>query len=296
MAVTRSSTATWAIPTFNEWYKAGWYVGGGTNAGFWDYPTQNNNPPSYVLSATGTNNANYTASISTPPFTTSSDPTNWLTPVGAFAGSPGPYGTFDMGGDVQQWNETVDAGIGRGVGGGSWAGDYLTLLSGGAGYGPPSTFGATTGFRVEALPEPSALILLASAAALFLLRSAVLSSATGRAVQLTTKWVFACPKSAQRARKARTPSHRLGYRSLRFEWLEEKRLLAALYFDAALGNSWTGKFWYQNQFFTGNAQYWADGSDAFFEAGSGTIVLSTVVKPNSITFFPARTIPSAAVK
>ena len=63
--------------------------------------------------------------------------------------------------------------------------------------------------------------------------------------------------------------------------------MAALYFDAALGNSWTGKFWYQNQFFTGNAQYWADGSDAFFEAGSGTIVLSTVVKPNSITFFPA---------
>ena len=33
------------------------------------------------------------------------DPTNYLTPVGVFAGSPGPYGTYDMGGDVFQWNE-----------------------------------------------------------------------------------------------------------------------------------------------------------------------------------------------
>ena len=47
----------------------------------------------------------------TPTFTTLctgngyTDPTNYLTPVGAFAASPGPYGTYDMGGDVWQWNE-----------------------------------------------------------------------------------------------------------------------------------------------------------------------------------------------
>ena len=33
------------------------------------------------------------------------DPTNLLTPVGSFALSPGPYGTYDMGGDVWQWDE-----------------------------------------------------------------------------------------------------------------------------------------------------------------------------------------------
>jgi formylglycine-generating enzyme required for sulfatase activity len=42
----------------------------------------------------GTNNANYGYT----------DPVNCLTPVGAFADSPGPYGTYDMGGDVAQWN------------------------------------------------------------------------------------------------------------------------------------------------------------------------------------------------
>ena len=41
LAVTRNSTATYVIPT-NEWYKAAFYVGGGTNAGYWLYPTRNN--------------------------------------------------------------------------------------------------------------------------------------------------------------------------------------------------------------------------------------------------------------
>ena len=110
MAVTRSTTATWVLPTLNEWYKAGYYVGGGTNAGYWLYPTQNNNPPSNVLSVTGTNNANFIAVIGSPPVATRSDPMGWLTPVGAFVDSPGAYGTYDEGGDVWQWNETADPG------------------------------------------------------------------------------------------------------------------------------------------------------------------------------------------
>ena len=31
-----------------------------------------------------------------------------LTPVGAFADSPGPYGTYDMAGDVQEWEDAED--------------------------------------------------------------------------------------------------------------------------------------------------------------------------------------------
>ncbi len=201
MAVTRSTTASWVIPTVNEWYKAAYYVGGGTNAGYWLYPTQNNNTPSYVLSATGTNNANYTASISTPPFTTSSDPTDWLTPVGAFAGSPRAYGTYDEGGDVQQWDEAVDPGIGRGVGGGSWEGDYVTLVSGGVGYGPPSSYGPSTGFRVALVPEPDSLFLLVLFAGVLLILGRI-------------RWV---PRSGKRARncQSRACGQRIGCRALR---------------------------------------------------------------------------------
>ncbi len=47
--------------------------------------------PSNALSATGANDANCGYG---------SDPTNLLTPVGAFAGSPGPFGTYDMCGDL----------------------------------------------------------------------------------------------------------------------------------------------------------------------------------------------------
>ena len=60
LAVTRKASATWVIPSEDEWYKAAYYdpnkPGG---AGYWDYPTRSNAAPSNVLSATGTNNANY---------------------------------------------------------------------------------------------------------------------------------------------------------------------------------------------------------------------------------------------
>ena len=75
--------------------------GDGFNSGYWLYPTRSDIVPSNTLSATGTNNANYHNGVD---FT---DPTNFLTTVGAFAASPGPYGTFDQGGDVHQWNETA---------------------------------------------------------------------------------------------------------------------------------------------------------------------------------------------
>ena len=159
MAVTRNSGATYFLPTENEWYKAAYYKSGGTNAGYWLYPTRSNTTPSNVLSATGTNNANFQGTNGM-----SSDPTYVLTPVGEFADSPGPYDTYDMGGDVWQWNEADIAGSGRGVRGG-WYQDTANGLVSSArtpgGY--PTDESETIGFRVassQPTPEPGSIALL----------------------------------------------------------------------------------------------------------------------------------------
>ena len=52
----KNSGATYWIPTENEWYKAAYYKGGNTNAGYWTYPTQSNSTPSRVAAQqTGSN-------------------------------------------------------------------------------------------------------------------------------------------------------------------------------------------------------------------------------------------------
>jgi len=173
MAVSRSATASWVLPTLNEWYKAAYYSGGGTNSAYWIYATQSNSTPSNVLSATGTNNANFGLSFVGPPTYGLTDPTNLLTAVGAFADSPSHYGTFDQSGDVDQWDESAFAGVGRGIRGGSYAGDSGDLMSGVGGDLPPVSEDSNLGFRVAFLPsnvpEPGIRSLLASAAAAILL-------------------------------------------------------------------------------------------------------------------------------
>jgi formylglycine-generating enzyme required for sulfatase activity len=164
MAVTRNSGATYFIPSENEWYKAAYYVGGGTNAGYWAYPTQSNTLPSGILSATG-NNANFWDWNNDP--TGFTDPLNHLTPVGSFANSPGPYGTYDMGGDVWQWNEANISGSWRGLRGGSCDFYSYGLASSYSQDGTPNSenFDDAIGFRVassassEPIPEPSTIIV-----------------------------------------------------------------------------------------------------------------------------------------
>jgi formylglycine-generating enzyme required for sulfatase activity len=162
MAATRNPGSDWVLPTVNEWYKAAYYSGSGTDGGYWIYPTQSDNEPSNILSSTGTNNANFFNGEAP------TDPLNMLTPVGAFAASPGAYGTYDVGGDVYQWNETPYGGIVRGNAGGGYASDVGTLTSEyvAAGGGPEPTYaGSELGFRVAYVPEPGSISMLVAAAA-----------------------------------------------------------------------------------------------------------------------------------
>src|SRR3984957_13527792 len=152
-AVKRSSNATYVIPTENEWYKAAYYKGHSTIAGYWLYPTQSNTPPSNILSSTGTNNANFFD-----PVLGDTDPATMLTPVGAFADSPGADGTFDMGGDVFQWTESGSTS--RVSFGGSYILGVTELEATSSFRAPASSYSADNGFRIAEVPEPSAPFLL----------------------------------------------------------------------------------------------------------------------------------------
>jgi formylglycine-generating enzyme required for sulfatase activity len=159
MSVNRNAGAKYFIPSENEWYKAAYYdpnkAGG---AGYWRYPTKSDGMPINTLSSTGTNNANFDISFMGG-FT---DPTNILTPVGAFAASPGPYDTFDMGGDINQWNEAVASSTSRRLRGGGWY-TYPSSVEADErdGMNGAGNCNYLVGFRVASVPEPGSLVMLA---------------------------------------------------------------------------------------------------------------------------------------
>ena len=138
-----------------RWYKAAYYdPSSGT---YWMYPTQNNIAPnnSLVLASTTPNEANYFFGNGV--FT---DFTNFLTPVGKFSASPGPFGTYDMGGDVFQWSEAVVDGTSRGWRGGSWYYYSHSLASSNRLSANPTADSDAIGFRIASVPEPDSIALL----------------------------------------------------------------------------------------------------------------------------------------
>ena len=156
-AVARNANADYVIPTLNEWYKAAYYSP--ASRSYYLYPTSSSAQPSNVLSATGTNNANYYNLGYT-------DSTNYLTPVGAFADTTSPYGAYDMGGEVYQWDEEIETQQGyggefRNLRGGSFDQVYITMESGVSfeAY-PTSDLGDNFGIRVSQVPEPTSISIV----------------------------------------------------------------------------------------------------------------------------------------
>ena len=161
--IQRNPGAKWFLPSEDEWYKAAYYKGGGTNAGYWDYPTRSDAVPSNILGnpTDPGNNATYNNNgytIGSP---------YYRTEVGAHENSESAYGTYDQGGNVSEWNEAIVQQnadyVWRGLRGGSYE-TYDTRLQ--ASYRscsiPANSF-YYTGFRIaEAVPEPSSVIVLGS--------------------------------------------------------------------------------------------------------------------------------------
>jgi len=161
--VYRKPTATWVIPTEDEWYKAAYYASG-TSPSYWNYPTSSNTLPGRDINDPFGNNANY---YDNPPYPI--DPPYYTTVVGQFHNSPSPYGTFDQGGNVWEYNESIQ-GPTRGLRGGAhYIFSSSMLSSNRTATGPSYEDSSGFGFRVGSVPEPGSLIMLAGIAVTALL-------------------------------------------------------------------------------------------------------------------------------
>jgi formylglycine-generating enzyme required for sulfatase activity len=93
----RRPDAIWFIPSENEWVKSAYYKGGGTNSGYWKYPTQSDQAPGNSIgSLPNQANARTNGYFAVTQATNRVPDFNYLTDAGAFSDSAGPYGTFDQ--------------------------------------------------------------------------------------------------------------------------------------------------------------------------------------------------------
>jgi len=167
--VSREPDALFFIPTEDEWYKAAYYKSGGTNAGYWEFPTQSDTAPSNdLIDPDPGNNATFGGYTIGPPY--------YRTEVGAHEHSAGGYGTFDQGGNVWEWNETVSAREQRGGRGGSWGNAAFSLTASARSPFTASLERSYLGFRLaspsgpDVIPEPATVSLFGIAAAAAMLR------------------------------------------------------------------------------------------------------------------------------
>lgn len=151
----RQPGALFFIPTEDEWYKAAYHKNGATDD-YFEYPTGSDSVPSKYLNQGG-NNATFYASGYTIGFP------HYRTEAGAHKNSESPYDTFDQGGNVQEWNETV-IGSNRGLRGGAFVYNGSILSASIRGSSSPATELTTLGFRVATIPEPGSLAMLAGLA------------------------------------------------------------------------------------------------------------------------------------
>ncbi|MGD9126199.1 MAG: SUMF1/EgtB/PvdO family nonheme iron enzyme [Planctomycetia bacterium] len=156
LMVTREADAVYVLPSLNEWYKAAYYdpdkPGG---AGYWDYPTRSDSAPTAEAPpGQTTGSANYQSIMGA----------DQLTDVGAYTYSAGPYGTYDQGGLLYQWTDSIltTSYSGFAMMNSSFLSSSSDQLRSDYQVWPwtPTNEFNFNGFRVAMVPEPSTISLL----------------------------------------------------------------------------------------------------------------------------------------
>ncbi len=143
-SVTRNAGWQWAVTSEDEWYKAAYFQpasAGGDTDNYWLYPTSSNVKP---LAGVEANYGNVIGNTG---------------PVGSYAANY--YGTFDMGGNVWEMNDTIIDDR-RGLRGGMFTANLngFNLRSENRSNLTPSGESETRGFRVVQVPTPGAAAVL----------------------------------------------------------------------------------------------------------------------------------------
>jgi formylglycine-generating enzyme required for sulfatase activity len=127
-ALATGEATSWVVASENEWYKAAYYdpdkPGG---AGYWQYPAKSNFAPEANLN------------------------TNALSNAGSYKNAASPYGTYDQGGNVWEYNDH-QSGDKVGLRGGSfYINDHAGYMRSATRYDVLSAKWPNYGFRVVAL-------------------------------------------------------------------------------------------------------------------------------------------------
>lgn len=158
----RGTGATWVIPTDEEWFKAAYYdPTAGATSNYWLYPTRSDSVPAMALAdATGDiTNAGFNVANYNQGADWNGQNGNVTTVGGAGELSASYYGTFDQGGNVQEWIEGL-VGTNRVMRGGSFAVNELSLRYSIFGAGSPYNETSQFGFRIAMIPEPCCAVAM----------------------------------------------------------------------------------------------------------------------------------------
>jgi formylglycine-generating enzyme required for sulfatase activity len=176
-SITRNPGARWWLSSEDEWYKAAYHKNDGASGNYWDYPMStdaepfSDQPPGSdaptppTPSRTGNFVKNDGAAngfddgfgvTGSPTFVNSQ---NYLTDVGAYTLSVSPYGTFDQGGNVFEWNESLINSVFRGRRGGLWSNLSSLLAASHRNFDNPFAGSDGIGFRLATIPEPGTMLL-----------------------------------------------------------------------------------------------------------------------------------------